>query len=79
MTKIPSRTVEILASCHALVFVDNKLIPNLDIPAPGVSILNVGDPPEKVALKGIDWSYKSDEKAILKRNFNALLGDEFII
>ncbi|KAK8999744.1 hypothetical protein V6N11_065241 [Hibiscus sabdariffa] len=74
MTKIPSRTVEILASCHALVFVDNKLIPNLDIPAPGV-----GDPPEKVALKGIDWSYKSDEKAILKRNFNALLGDEFII
>ncbi|KAK8607760.1 hypothetical protein V6N13_046367 [Hibiscus sabdariffa] len=62
MTKIPSRTVEILPSCHALLFVDNKLIPSLDISAPGV-----GDPPEKVALKGIDWSYKSDEKAILKR------------
>lgn len=52
MTKVPSRTVEILASCHALVFVDNKL---------------VGDPLEKAALKGIDWSYKSDEKAVPKK------------
>ncbi|KAF2308736.1 hypothetical protein GH714_014965 [Hevea brasiliensis] len=52
MTKVPVRTVEILASCHALVFVDNKL---------------VGDPLEKAALKGIDWSYKSDEKAMPKR------------
>ncbi|KAK8591828.1 hypothetical protein V6N13_031854 [Hibiscus sabdariffa] len=52
MTKVPSRTVEILASCHALVFVDNKL---------------VGDPLEKAALKGIDWSYKSDEKAIPRK------------
>lgn len=26
MTKLPARTVEILASCHALVFVDNKLV-----------------------------------------------------
>lgn len=26
MTKVPSRIVEILASCHALVFVDNKLV-----------------------------------------------------
>ncbi|PNY02333.1 hypothetical protein L195_g025639, partial [Trifolium pratense] len=26
----------------------------------------VGDPLEKAALKGIDWSYKSDEKAIPK-------------
>ncbi|PON83998.1 P-type ATPase, subfamily V [Trema orientale] len=51
-TKVPARTVEILASCHALVFVDNKL---------------VGDPLEKAALKGIDWTYKSDEKAIPKR------------
>lgn len=51
-TKLPARTVEILASCHALVFVDNKL---------------VGDPLEKAALKGIDWSYKSDEKAMPKR------------
>ena len=25
-TKLPARTVEILASCHALVFVDNKLV-----------------------------------------------------
>lgn len=24
--KVPSRTLEILASCHALVFVDNKLV-----------------------------------------------------
>ncbi|CAI9296880.1 unnamed protein product [Lactuca saligna] len=45
--KIPNRTLEILASCHALVFVDNKL---------------VGDPLEKAAIKGIEWSYKSDEK-----------------
>ncbi|KAL5566341.1 hypothetical protein UlMin_029505 [Ulmus minor] len=51
-TKLPARTLEILASCHALVFVDNKL---------------VGDPLEKAALKGIDWSYKSDEKAMPKR------------
>ncbi|GLU21395.1 hypothetical protein SLE2022_375370 [Rubroshorea leprosula] len=52
MTKVPPRTVEILASCHALVFIDNKL---------------VGDPLEKAALKGIDWSYKSDEKAVPKK------------
>lgn len=26
MTKVPARSVEILASCHALVFVDNKLV-----------------------------------------------------
>ncbi|KAI3500757.1 hypothetical protein L1887_36582 [Cichorium endivia] len=50
--KIPSRTLEILASCHALVFVDNKL---------------VGDPLEKAAIKGIEWSYKSDEKAMPKK------------
>ncbi|KAF8395617.1 hypothetical protein HHK36_019567 [Tetracentron sinense] len=49
MTKVPLRTVEILAACHALVFVDNKL---------------VGDPLEKAALKGIQWNYKSDEKAM---------------
>ncbi|XP_044497206.1 probable manganese-transporting ATPase PDR2 [Mangifera indica] len=52
MTKVPVRAMEILASCHALVFVDNKL---------------VGDPLEKAALKGIDWSYKSDEKAMPKK------------
>lgn len=52
MSKVPLRTVEILASCHALVFVDNKL---------------VGDPLEKAALKGIDWAYKSDEKAMPKK------------
>ncbi|RVX21641.1 putative manganese-transporting ATPase PDR2 [Vitis vinifera] len=28
---------------------------------------NVGDPLEKAALKGIDWSYKSDEKAVPKK------------
>ncbi|KAL4581769.1 hypothetical protein LXL04_006297 [Taraxacum kok-saghyz] len=50
--KIPTRTLEILASCHALVFVDNKL---------------VGDPLEKAAIKGIEWSYKSDEKAMPKK------------
>ncbi|XP_009590998.1 putative manganese-transporting ATPase PDR2 isoform X1 [Nicotiana tabacum] len=52
MTKVPTRTQEILASCHSLVFVDNKL---------------VGDPLEKAALKGIDWGYKSDEKAMPKK------------
>ncbi|KAL3502168.1 hypothetical protein ACH5RR_036617, partial [Cinchona calisaya] len=52
MAKVPGRTLEILASCHALVFVDNKL---------------VGDPLEKAALKGIDWTYKSDEKAVPKK------------
>lgn len=26
MSKVPDRTLEILASCHALVFVDNKLV-----------------------------------------------------
>lgn len=52
MTKMPNRTLEILAACHALVFVDNKL---------------VGDPLEKAAMKGIDWIYTSDEKAMPKR------------
>ncbi|KAL3835729.1 hypothetical protein ACJIZ3_010465 [Penstemon smallii] len=52
MSKVPDRTLEILASCHALVFMDNKL---------------VGDPLEKAALKGIEWSYKSDEKAVPKK------------
>ncbi|GAB4838180.1 Probable manganese-transporting ATPase pdr2 [Ancistrocladus abbreviatus] len=52
MKRVPSQTLEILASCHALVFVDNKL---------------VGDPLEKAALKGIDWTYKSDEKAMPKK------------
>ncbi|KAJ6841422.1 putative manganese-transporting ATPase PDR2 [Iris pallida] len=51
--KLPERTVEILASCHALVFVENKL---------------VGDPLEKAALEGIDWIYTSDEKAMPKRS-----------
>lgn len=50
--KLPALTVEILAACHALVFVENKL---------------VGDPLEKAALKGIDWIYTSDEKAMPKR------------
>ncbi|KAK1433701.1 hypothetical protein QVD17_10616 [Tagetes erecta] len=50
--KMPTRTLEILASCHALVFVDNKL---------------VGDPLEKAAIKGIEWTYKSDEKAMPKK------------
>ncbi|THG10151.1 hypothetical protein TEA_009857 [Camellia sinensis var. sinensis] len=59
MSKVPGRTVEILASCHALVFVDNKL---------------VGDPLEKAALKGIEWSYKSDEKAMPKKYVYAILG-----
>ncbi|KAL8463122.1 hypothetical protein ACS0TY_033955 [Phlomoides rotata] len=52
MAKVPDQTLEILASCHALVFVDNKL---------------VGDPLEKAALKGIEWTYKSDEKAMPKK------------
>ncbi|OEL17438.1 putative manganese-transporting ATPase PDR2 [Dichanthelium oligosanthes] len=50
--KLPLRTQEVLSSCHALVFVDNKL---------------VGDPLEKAAIKGIDWIYTSDEKAMSKR------------
>ncbi|XP_024977982.1 probable manganese-transporting ATPase PDR2 [Cynara cardunculus var. scolymus] len=50
--KVPTRTLEILASCHALVFVDNKL---------------VGDPLEKAAIKGIEWTYRSDEKAMPKK------------
>ncbi|KAL9230101.1 hypothetical protein vseg_005492 [Gypsophila vaccaria] len=52
MKRVPGRMQEILASCHALVFVDNKL---------------VGDPLEKAALTGIDWTYKSDEKAMPKK------------
>ncbi|XP_038988652.1 probable manganese-transporting ATPase PDR2 [Phoenix dactylifera] len=52
-TKLPASTVEVLAACHALVFVDNKL---------------VGDPLERAALKGIDWIYTSDEKAMPKRS-----------
>jgi cation-transporting ATPase 13A1 len=52
MSKVPSRTAEILATCHALVFVDNKL---------------VGDPLEKAAIQGIDWIYKADEVAMPKK------------
>ncbi|KAL6179089.1 hypothetical protein ACLB2K_050605 [Fragaria x ananassa] len=52
MSKVDCQTLEILASCHALVFVDNKL---------------VGDPLEKATLKGIDWSFKSDDKAMPKK------------
>lgn len=115
---MPSRTLEILASCHALVFVDNKLVRIKFLPFDwfgvftilfswqfiffyGISFflyylkcfwhwqlvinrfgklpfspsfvltfyscLQVGDPLEKAALKGIDWSYKSDEKAMPKK------------
>ncbi|WOL01814.1 putative manganese-transporting ATPase PDR2 [Canna indica] len=53
MDKLPVHTVQILAACHALVFVENKL---------------VGDPLEKAALKGIDWIYTSDEKAMPKKS-----------
>ncbi|KAG0458686.1 hypothetical protein HPP92_021814, partial [Vanilla planifolia] len=52
-TKLPRRTVEVLAACHSLVFVENKL---------------VGDPLEKAALNGIDWIYTSDEKALPKKS-----------
>ncbi|KAL3700999.1 hypothetical protein R1sor_019021 [Riccia sorocarpa] len=51
-TKFSSPTVQTLASCHALVFVDNKL---------------VGDPLEKAALKGVDWNYTADEKAVPRK------------
>jgi hypothetical protein len=30
-------------------------------------MLKVGDPLEKAAIKGIDWIYTSDEKAMSKR------------
>eukprot|EP00249_Psilotum_nudum_P024663 c29252_g1_i1 orf=394-4089(+) len=54
--KLPEQTVQVLAACHALVFVDNKL---------------VGDPLEKAALKGIDWAYTSDERAVPRKgNFH---------
>ncbi|KAG6503109.1 hypothetical protein ZIOFF_035399 [Zingiber officinale] len=53
MSKLPVHTVQVLASCHALVFVENKL---------------VGDPLEKAALKGINWIYTSDEKALPKKS-----------
>lgn len=49
---ITEQAVQILAACHALVFVDSKL---------------VGDPLEKAALKGIDWAYTSDERAIPRK------------
>ncbi|MCO5599334.1 hypothetical protein L7F22_053435 [Adiantum nelumboides] len=49
---ISEQAVQVLAACHSLVFVDSKL---------------VGDPLEKAALKGIDWAYTSDEKAIPRK------------
>ncbi|KAG8085521.1 hypothetical protein GUJ93_ZPchr0010g7234 [Zizania palustris] len=52
--KLPLRTQEVLSSCHALVFVDNNWY--------------VGDPLEKAAIKGIDWIYTSDEKAMPKKS-----------
>ncbi|CAK9272759.1 unnamed protein product [Sphagnum jensenii] len=56
-SKLPEYATRILAACHALVFVDNKL---------------VGDPLEKAALKGIDWAYTADEKAVPRKNHCAL-------
>ncbi|KAG0625464.1 hypothetical protein M758_2G057800 [Ceratodon purpureus] len=50
--KLSIITMQILAACHALVFVDGK---------------TVGDPLEKAALKGIDWAYTADEKAISRK------------
>eukprot|EP00850_Spirogloea_muscicola_P015302 SM000116S24223 [mRNA] locus=s116:84782:93563:- [translate_table: standard] len=50
--ELPQPTVLALAACHALVFVDNKL---------------VGDPLEKAALKGVDWSFTAEEKAISRK------------
>ncbi|KAG0569601.1 hypothetical protein KC19_6G101700 [Ceratodon purpureus] len=51
-SKLTAITMQILAACHALVFVDGK---------------TVGDPLEKAALKGIDWIYTSDEKAVSRK------------
>ncbi|CAM6082661.1 unnamed protein product [Calypogeia fissa] len=50
--KFSTRTLQALAACHALVLVDNKL---------------VGDPLEKAALKGVDWTYTADQRAIPHR------------
>jgi len=47
-SKVPMHTLEIFSTCHAMVFMDNKL---------------VGNPMENATLKGIDWIYTSDEKA----------------
>lgn len=52
--------LKIFAPLSLLLFVDTMLYKFLNIP-------QVGDPLEKAALKGIDWSYKSDEKAVPKR------------
>lgn len=51
--RLPQPTVLALAACHALVFVDNKL---------------VGDPLEKAALSGIDWSFTAEEKAVSRKS-----------
>jgi len=51
-TRLSVITMQILAACHALVFVDNKI---------------VGDPLEKAALKGIDWAYTAEEKAVPRK------------
>jgi magnesium-transporting ATPase (P-type) len=50
--KFPAHTLQALAACHALVLVDNKL---------------VGDPLEKAALKGVDWTYTADQRAVPHR------------
>eukprot|EP00897_Mesotaenium_endlicherianum_P008584 jgi/Mesen1/7754/ME000407S06956 len=49
---LQQETVLALATCHALVFVENKL---------------VGDPLEKAALKGVDWTFTGEEKALSRR------------
>ncbi|XP_024368121.1 probable manganese-transporting ATPase PDR2 isoform X1 [Physcomitrium patens] len=51
-SKLSAITMQILAACHALVFVDGK---------------TVGDPLEKAALKGIDWIYTAEERAITRK------------
>lgn len=51
-SKVPVGTLENFSMCHAMVFMDNKL---------------VGNPLEKATLKGIDWIYTYDEKAMPKK------------
>ena len=56
--------LKLLVLCFCII---NHHFENLIIFYSVFQFLQVGDPLEKAALKGIDWSYKSDEKALPRK------------